>query len=84
MTVREFAEAFVILEDDFDWNSYPASEIIGRVRATEECINEKDIGYIIEYLVGEIEECDNNPSTQDHADEAKRLMEELNKLYEKE
>lgn len=77
MTVREFAEAFVILQDDFEMNCYPASEVIEGIRSTEGAIKEKDFSWILNYLVREIEEYDGDPSTQDHADEAKRLMREF-------
>lgn len=77
MTVREFAEAFVILQDDFEMNCYPASEVIENVRATEEAIDKKDTSWIVDYLIEEIEEYDGDPRTQDHADEAKRLMREF-------
>lgn len=80
MTIREFAEAFVILEDDFEMTCYPASEVIENVRATEEAIEKKDISWIIDYLIEEIEEYDGDPHCQDHADEAKRLMEEIGNL----
>lgn len=77
MTVREFAEAFVILQDDFEMNCYPASEVIENIRETERHIKEKDLRYVLEYLIEEINEYDGDPRTQDHADEAKRLMREF-------
>lgn len=78
--IRKFAEAFVILQDDFEMNCYPASEVIENIKATEEYIEKKDFSWIVNYLIGEIEEYDGHSETQDHADEAKRLMKEIGEI----
>lgn len=82
MTVREFAEALVILQDDFEMTCYPASEVIDNVRSTELFIEKNETDWIYKYLEEEIEEYDGDPTYQDHADEAKRLKDELDKIME--
>lgn len=80
--IRRFAEDLVILQDDFATTLSPASEIIDNIRITEEYIGIGDVDWLLDYLDEDIEEYDGNPKTQDHADEAKRLMAELESIVE--
>ena len=70
---REVAERLVILGDDFSMVLPPVAETVAVIHETEKELLGGNVDGILKSLVEEIEEYDGDPTTQDHADQAKEL-----------
>lgn len=72
---RELAERLVILGDDFSMVLPPVADTVAVIHETEKELLGGNVDGILKFLAEEIEEYDGDPTTQDHADQAKELYE---------
>lgn len=74
MTRREFAERFLILGDDYSWDTLSVGQVIAIIHEIEDNLASGEIAGYVEWLEDEIEEYDGDDGTQDHVDAAKALL----------
>lgn len=75
MTRREFAERFLTLADDLEWDSMPVGEVIAAIHEVEDGLASGETEGYVEWLEDEIEEYEGNDGMfRRHVDEAKELL----------